>query len=91
MSEIWSAVLLRIASVSWPERQSLDTTVVDDLRCFYLEMSPQNMMGIKMPCRFAMAGIGYECGIWQFSPLGCFCPILPSCLSKMGRISSAGI
>lgn len=39
MSEIWSAVLLRVASVNWTERQSLDTTVVDDLRCFYLKKS----------------------------------------------------
>lgn len=59
MSEIWSAVLLRVASVSWTERQSLD-----DLRYFYLEMLLQNVMGRKIPCRFAVSGTGYECGIW---------------------------
>lgn len=85
MSEVWSAVLLRVASMSWTERQSLDTPVVDDLRCFYLEMSPQDIMGRKMPCRLAVAAIGYECEIWQFSPLGCFCPVLPSCLTEMGQ------
>lgn len=84
MNEIWSAVLLRVVSVSWTEKQSLDTTVIDDWRYFYLEMSPQNVMGRKMPCRFAVAGIGYECGIWQFSPLGCFCPVLPVALDGAG-------
>jgi len=34
MKEIWSAVLVRIASMGWTERQRLDTAVIDGLRCF---------------------------------------------------------